>query len=204
MGGGALRGGPVVRAGLSWGKCYSISGSLSSRHKIINRVFIAELLCWVSLGLSARSQQRLMVPMCRGRRVCSVSEGGRRGQWVDGLAHRNVETTVMARLEQPPPPPRVFPCVSPQSSAWERSIVGHPVQPHSHVHRLKACKSFSVLVSLHPAGGFPDPVAYWFAPGARRDVQVCWVVETFSDVASAAFSSPQHCFALYRPDAKRA
>lgn len=57
MGGGARRGGSVVRADLSRGKCYSISGSASSRHKIINRVFIAELLCWLSLGLSARSQQ---------------------------------------------------------------------------------------------------------------------------------------------------
>lgn len=57
MGGGARRGGLVVRASLSWGKCDSISGSVSNRHKIINRVFIAGPLCRVSPGLSAGSQQ---------------------------------------------------------------------------------------------------------------------------------------------------
>lgn len=92
MGGGARRSGPVVRAGLSWGKCYSISGSVSSRHKIINRVFIAMLLCWVSLGLSARSKQWLMAPMCLGRRVCGVGRG----------AHQTAETADMARLAEPP------------------------------------------------------------------------------------------------------
>lgn len=57
MGGGARRGGLVVRAGLGWGKCDSISGSVSNRHKIINRVFIARPLCRVSPGLSAGSQR---------------------------------------------------------------------------------------------------------------------------------------------------
>lgn len=52
MGGGApCRGGSVVRAG------ESISGSVSSKHKIINIVFIAELLSRLSLDLSPRSQQ---------------------------------------------------------------------------------------------------------------------------------------------------
>lgn len=94
MGGGALRGGPLVRAGLSWGKCDSISGSVSSRHKIINRVFIAGLLCWVSLGLSARSQSVIdgsHVPRQEGVR-CKLEAG----------PHQTAETADMAWLAKTP------------------------------------------------------------------------------------------------------
>lgn len=72
MGGGLVKGGPEGWSWFKQGKCYSISGSVSNSPKIINRVFIAGLLCGVRPVLSARSQQWLMAPMCWGRRGCSV------------------------------------------------------------------------------------------------------------------------------------
>lgn len=119
MGGGPLRGGPVVRAGLSWGKRKSIWGSVSSRRKIINRVFIAELLCWVSLGLSARSQRWLMFSLCQGRRPCSVG------------VHHTAETADMARLAEPPALssfPQGHPLTTSCPALACRSLCGHSME----------------------------------------------------------------------------
>ena len=156
------------------GKCCSISGSVSRRHKIINRVFIAEPQSSVSRGLPARSQQWLMVPMRRGRRLCSAGVGG----WWE-----TAETVDMARLSEPPAlppslsspqglppdnaPARVIPQISvsthsvgsclaqllPRAERVLKVSAGHSVQTHWDMCRCKLWKPL-VLVSFQTAGGF--------------------------------------------------
>lgn len=123
------RGGCVWRrAGVRsrvWGgeQCYSISGSVSSGHRIINRVFIAVPLCWVSPGLSARSQQWLIVPMCRRRRSGQEGHITQRKQWT----WRGWQSRLPAPPSPPPPPspplwgftPRL--CQGLQISVWGHS-----------------------------------------------------------------------------------
>lgn len=107
--GGAPIGGPVVGAGLSWGKCYSISGSVGSEHKIINRVFIAVRLCWWAWAFQQDQSSDWWFP---------CAEGG----VVGGGAHQTVETVDMARLTE-----RLLPSLSsPRVTHWQSPVLCQP------------------------------------------------------------------------------
>lgn len=107
--GGAPIGGQVVGAGLSWGKCYSISGSVGSEHKIINRVFIAVRLCWWAWAFQQDQSSDWWFP---------CAEGG----VVGGGAHQTVETVDMARLTE-----RLLPSLSsPRVTHWQSPVLCQP------------------------------------------------------------------------------